>query len=236
MPERARKDAAPAQGRRPRRRYGGVDAASRVAARREQLLRAGHELFGTRGFLATGVKDLCREAGVTDRYFYESFGSTRELFVTVFDGVIEELYGAVATAVAAAEPAGTQKLRAGIGTFLEALGADARKLRIVFAEPAGAGPEAERHMQDSLRRFTELVAATARDARPGEAARAGDLVIEIFAHSVVGMLERVLVEKQEGHLRLPMSELVEHCTGLAAAGLRAVYTGEIGAETNSISN
>ncbi|MGY2060393.1 TetR/AcrR family transcriptional regulator, partial [Nocardia gipuzkoensis] len=127
--------------RRPRRRYGGIDAELRVAARREQLLRAGYELFGTRGVLDTGVKDVCREAGLTDRYFYESFAGTGELFVTVFDAVVSELFDAVAAAVAAEPAAGDRKLRAGIGTFLEALAADRRRLRIVFAEPAPARAE-----------------------------------------------------------------------------------------------
>ncbi|GAB2700023.1 TetR/AcrR family transcriptional regulator [Nocardia thraciensis] len=210
--------------RQPRRRYGGIDAASRVAARREQLLRAGYELFGTRGVQATGVKDICREAGLTDRYFYESFSGTRELFVAVFDRVIAELYGAVAAGVEAAPAAGARKLRAGIGVFLEALGDDRRKLRIVFAEPAGAGPQAEQHMQESLRRFTRLVADTAHRARPDAAP---DALVDVFAHAVVGMLERVIVEKQEGHLTVPMADLIDHCTALAAAGLRAVYAGEL---------
>ncbi|WP_324192499.1 TetR/AcrR family transcriptional regulator [Nocardia transvalensis] len=206
--------------RRPSRRYGGIDADSRVAARREQLLRAGYELLGTKGFAATGVKDICREARLTDRYFYESFGGTRELFVSVFDAVVEELFDAVAAAVAAEPPAGDRKLRAGIGTFLEALADDRRKLRIVFAEPASAGPQAEQRMQETLRRFAALVADTARRARP---AAVPDNVIEVYAHSVVGMLQRVITEKQEGHLRLPMTDLIDLCTTLAAAGLRALY-------------
>ncbi|MCM6778529.1 TetR/AcrR family transcriptional regulator [Nocardia sp. CDC159] len=214
----------PADGprRRPSRRYGGIDAEARMAARREQLLRAGFELFGTRGVLSTGVKDICRAAGLTDRYFYESFAGTRELFVTVFDAVVAELFEAVAAAVAAEPAAGDRKLRAGIGTFLEALAADRRKLRIVFAEPASA--QAEGHMRESLRRFAALVAETARRARPDAAPAA---TVEVYSHAVVGMLQQVITEKQEGHLTLPMTDLVEHCTALAAAGLRALYAGEM---------
>ncbi|MFI5778634.1 TetR/AcrR family transcriptional regulator [Nocardia sp. NPDC051570] len=209
--------------RRPSRRYGGIDAELRVAARREQLLRAGYELFGTRGVLTTGVKDICREAGLTDRYFYESFVGTRELFVTVFDAVVRELFDAVAAAVEAEPAAGDRKLRAGIGTFLEALAADRRTLRIVFAEPASA--QAEGHLRESLRRFAELVAETARRARPDGAPAAS---IEVYSHAVVGMLRQVITEQQEGRLALPMTDLVDHCTALAAAGLRALYAGELG--------
>ncbi|WP_280394662.1 TetR/AcrR family transcriptional regulator [Nocardia brasiliensis] len=153
--------------RRPVRPYGGVGAADRVAARRDKLLAAGLELFGTRGYPATGVKDLCRTAGLTDRYFYESFGGTAELFAAVFDQVIDELFAAVAVAVDAVPATGTRKLRAGIGTYLTALAEDARKMRIVFVEPAGAG--AEQRMREALWRFARLVARTATAARPGPA-------------------------------------------------------------------
>jgi AcrR family transcriptional regulator len=52
------------------RSYGGESANDRLARRRRQLLDAGLELFGTTGYRATTVRQLCREARVSDRYFY----------------------------------------------------------------------------------------------------------------------------------------------------------------------
>jgi len=209
--------------RRPVRTYGGVGAEDRVAARRGKLLEAGLELFGTRGYSATGVKDLCRAAGLTDRYFYESFAGNKELFAAVFDHVIDELFAAVAAAVEATQPRGTRKLRAGIGTYLTALAQDPRKLRIVFVEPTAAG--AEPRMREALWRFARLVAATATEARPDD--RPPAQIVDIFALSVVGMLERVIVEKQGGRLDVPIDDLVDYCAAFAAASLRAVYNGQI---------
>ncbi|WP_433520809.1 TetR/AcrR family transcriptional regulator [Nocardia pseudovaccinii] len=213
--------------RRPVRTYGGIGAEDRVAARRGKLLEAGLELFGTRGYSATGVKDLCRAAGLTDRYFYESFTGTKELFAAVFDHVIDELFAAVATAVEATKPRGTRKLRAGIGTYLTALAEDPRKLRIVFVEPTAAG--AECRMREALWRFARLVAATATEARPD--VRPPAEIIDIFALSVVGMLERVIVEKQGGRLDVPMDHLIDYCAAFAGASLRAVYSGQIAERT-----
>lgn len=213
--------------RRPVRTYGGIGAEDRVAARRGKLLEAGLELFGTRGYSATGVKDLCRAAGLTDRYFYESFSGTKELFAAVFDHVIDELFAAVATAVEATKPRGTRKLRAGIGTYLTALAEDPRKLRIVFVEPTAAG--AEYRMREALWRFARLVAATATEARPDVQPPAE--IIDIFALSVVGMLERVIVEKQGGRLDVPMDDLIDYCAAFAGASLRAVYNGQIAERT-----
>ena len=63
----------------------------RIAERRARLLEAGLQEFGTRGVLQTGVKDICRRAALTDRYFYESFRDSGDLFGAVFDQVSREL-------------------------------------------------------------------------------------------------------------------------------------------------
>src|SRR5690348_15017019 len=63
----------------PRNPYCGVSAGARVAARRSRLLAAGLELFGTQGYLPTTIDQVCTEAGLTKRYFYESFRSCEDL-------------------------------------------------------------------------------------------------------------------------------------------------------------
>jgi AcrR family transcriptional regulator len=200
--------------RTPNRPYGGVSAEDRVAARRQKLLDAGLELFGTRGYVATGVKDICREAGVTDRYFYESFKDSELLFLAVFDRLVDDLFVAVAEAVVAAGQEPEPQLRSAIGTFVGALAEDPRKARVIFAEAAAAGPNAAAHMRTTLRRFTDLVAATARRQLDDDVS---DEQIRILALSLVGTLERVITERQDGALRIPVQRLVERCVELYAA-------------------
>jgi AcrR family transcriptional regulator len=201
------------------RTYGGVSAAERVTARRERLLDAGLELFGTRGFAATGVKDVCREAGLTDRYFYESFRDSRELFLAVFDRLTDELFGAVAMAVAHSGPDPERQLRDAIGTFIDALADDRRRPRVLFAEAAAAGPEAAAHMRATLRRFGELVAATARTHLP---AGTSEEDIQLVALSLVGLLERVVSDREDGQLAVAPERLVDRCVALYATLLRAL--------------
>jgi AcrR family transcriptional regulator len=193
------------------RPYGGVSAAERVAARRERLLEAGLELFGSRGFESTGVKELCREARLTDRYFYESFRDGRALFVAVFDRVTDELFTEVAQAVAAVEPRPEPQLRAAISTFVRALADDPRRARIVFSEAGGAGPQVEQHLRGTLRRFTDLVAATARQHLPGDVP---DARVEVLALALVGTLERVVIEWHDGRLDLDVDGIVDEVTEL----------------------
>jgi AcrR family transcriptional regulator len=195
------------------RPYRGVSEAERVAARRARLLDAGLELFGTRGFDATGVREICRQAGLTDRYFYESFRDSRALFTAVFDRVTDDLFTAVAAAVADTEAAPEPQLRAAIGAFVRALADDPRLPRIVFSEAGGAGAEVEQHMRGTLRRFTDLVAATARRHLPADVS---DELVSVLAMALVGTLERVVVEWQDGQLDMPVDRIVDLCTELFA--------------------
>ncbi|HET9025378.1 MAG TPA: TetR/AcrR family transcriptional regulator [Burkholderiaceae bacterium] len=203
----------------PQRTYGGVSAGERIAARRAKLLDAGLDLFGTQGFAATGVKDICRTAGLTDRYFYESFADSEALFLAVFDGLTDELFRSVAEAVVAGEDDAESQLRNAISVFIQALAADPRKPRVLFTEAAAAGPSAAAHMRTTLRRFAELVAATARHHLP---AATPDADVQLVSLSLVGLLERVITEREAGALEIPVDRLVDRCVALYLLFLGAV--------------
>ena len=188
------------------RPYGGLSASDRIAQRRERFLDAGLELYGTRGFAATGVKDICREAGLTDRYYYEAFGDAQELLVAVFDRETERLFELVAARVAAAPAQPEAQVRAAIDGFVRELARDARTARIVFAEVSAAGPGVERHMRSRMRQFASLVTATARPHLPKGIP---DRLIELGALSLVGAIERLMIEWQAGELDVTIDELVE---------------------------
>ena len=83
------------------RPYRGVSAADRRHQRREQLIEAGLQLFGTRGIAAVGIVDVCAEAGLTKRYFYENFASIDALAEAVFEHVTGNLVAVVAPAIEA---------------------------------------------------------------------------------------------------------------------------------------
>src|ERR1700742_1768346 len=72
-------DAVPAK-----RKFRGVAPEDRKAERHLRLLEAGIEAYGTRGFHAVGVRDVCGLAKLTERYFYESFENREALFLAVY--------------------------------------------------------------------------------------------------------------------------------------------------------
>ena len=206
---------------RPTRSYGGMDAEARIGQRRERLIDAAVELYGTRGFAATGIKDVCRAAGLTDRYFYESFSSRVELFIAAFDRVNQQLFATMAEAVAAAGSDPEAQGRAGLEAFVRALADDPRLARIVFSEAPVAGADAERHMRMTLRQFARFAIDNARPLLP---AHLPEHDVQMAALSFVGAIERVMIEWQDGELDATIEQIVDHLYGMfltlgAAAGI-----------------
>jgi AcrR family transcriptional regulator len=189
------------------RAYAGVSASERAASRRGLFVDAAVELFGTRGYASTGVKDLCRAAGVTDRYFYESFRSRAELFTAAFDRAVGELFAAVATAVAEVPPNPAAQASAAVDTFVRAVVDDPRRARLLFVEATVVGGEVERHVRASIRRFAELIAATARSHVDGDLP---DQLVTMGALSLVGAIQLVLIEWLDGTLDATIDEVIDY--------------------------
>lgn len=82
------------------RRYSGLDADQRTRQRRDAILAAALELFGTNGYAATSVKQICREAALTERYFYESFTDRHACLVALYSDLAQEMSTATTTAIA----------------------------------------------------------------------------------------------------------------------------------------
>jgi AcrR family transcriptional regulator len=113
------------------RPYGGVQARDRVSERRRRLLDAGLELLGgTDSPPDLTVRAVCGEAGVTARYFYESFADKDDLVVAVFDRVIADIAATTQAAIAAAPR--EEQVRAGIANLVRAIADDSRVGRLLF--------------------------------------------------------------------------------------------------------
>ena len=196
------------------RTYGGVSGEERAAGRRVRLLDAGLERFGTHGWAATGVKDICREAGLTDRYFYESFDDRLALFTAVFDRATADLLAGVAQAVAVVEPEPRTQISAAIETFVSALAADPRVARVIFREAGAAGAEADAHMRATLRQFAALIVET---ARPHLHRDVSEHVLRMGSLALVGAMEQVIIDWQDGALDASLDEMTTYLVELFVA-------------------
>src|ERR1041384_2917106 len=79
-----------------KRRYSGQSFEDRQAERRERLIRAAVQVAGRVGLDATSVAAICAEAGLTARYFYESFPTREAIFVEAYRAVQDELFAYIA--------------------------------------------------------------------------------------------------------------------------------------------
>jgi AcrR family transcriptional regulator len=119
--------------------------AEQVAQTRAALVAAGRLLFGRRGFAATSVEDIAREARVTTGALYHHFPTKAAVFEAVFEAVHADLLAASVQAAAGAADA-IELLAAGFGAFLDKV-LEPEVQRIVITDaPAVLG----------LARFTEL--------------------------------------------------------------------------------
>ena len=121
------------------RRYGGVDAEARRRERKRKLVDAGLEVFGHRGYHLSTVRDICAQAGLSERYFEESFKSTAELFDAVYTEIRAQLQQYIMQAVIKSGVQSPDPMALAKGTlhaWYSFLKEDPRKARVMLFESA----------------------------------------------------------------------------------------------------
>jgi AcrR family transcriptional regulator len=149
----------------PSRTYRGVPQDERRALRRSQLIAAGVAVYGERGYRNATVKAVCESAGLTERYFYESFANSEELLIACFNHVT---CAVMAEILEAAEQAGQERVaraRAMLHTYLAALQRDPQSARVFLVEIRGVSRAVDQAFDDALRQIGDAVAGPA--APPG---------------------------------------------------------------------
>jgi AcrR family transcriptional regulator len=141
----------------PQRRYKGADPQERMAERREKILSAALELFGTRGFRATTLAMLSANSGVPHRYLIQIFPEKEEILWEIYQGIFKEVREAV-LAVPAPVPFDLDNwIRANIACACSTMAADLRKARITFLEVVGISPAFETRRRGVIRDFARLI-------------------------------------------------------------------------------
>lgn len=185
------------------RRYGGADAAQRRDRRRADLIAAGLELFGTEGFATVSVKRICDHAGLTQRYFYESFDDRFALLAAVYEDCVAAArtatVGAGAPFVGGSGGAGSESAgilatdaeavaRATLGAFIRTLADQPRRARVMLVEVVGVNPDLERLRLTAIHGWADLILELALGERA--AARPQRLA----AIGLVGAVTQLLVD------------------------------------------
>ncbi len=99
---------------------------------------------------------ICAEAGLTERYYYESFTKRDEVLVAALDLAAKEIADAALSAIAQTDGEAGQRVRAGIRAVVDLAVADPTPARVVLLEASGnAALRARRH--ELLSWFADLV-------------------------------------------------------------------------------
>lgn len=202
------------------RAYGGLSGADRVAARRARFLDAGRALFGSQGLRATTVRGLCAEAGLTDRYFYESFASVEALLGAVYLALMDSLQQRL-RALPRPE-AGTgpvdwaeveRRCAAGYELWFDTV-ADPQVARIVLAEVLGVSAEIDALYEARTQDFAAYTAHPLRGLRLSAERRT------LVGRALVGAAVQVARHWVSSGYAASRRSVVRTCTLVAVGTLR----------------
>jgi AcrR family transcriptional regulator len=197
------------------RRYGGKTAAERRGERRERLLDAGLERFGTEGFAAVTIEALCAEAGLNPRYFYEQFATREELLGAVYDRHVQTVLTMVQAAIADTPPGPATRLEAGLTAFVTATLADERAARVNYFEMVGVSAGLEAQRRGVLRAYAELIAAQASQLDDLGPLGRGDR--RMTAVALVGATDGLIIDWLTSDDRPPRQAIVDTLLQIFAA-------------------
>ncbi|HEX5201480.1 TetR/AcrR family transcriptional regulator [Paractinoplanes rhizophilus] len=195
--------------------YRGVSAADRAAERRARLLAAALTVWADPG-VRTTMTAVCAEAGLTERYFYESFTGLEALLEAVMDTIAAEIETTSRTAAEAAGDDPVARVRASVRAFMELLVADPRKGRVAIVESV-AVPKLRQRRTDLLR---HLAHQSARESRkllgsPGRSASEDEIGGLLF----IGGMAELITAWLDGTLEATTDEIVE----AASRALLGIY-------------
>jgi AcrR family transcriptional regulator len=165
-------------------------------------------VFGTRGFHEGGVRELCAEAKLTERYFYESFENRESLFLAVYDDAVLRVRTAIARAIAESESGAQGLARAGLSAFLKMLRDDPRLARVLLIDVLAIGEGAGARSLVATQSFAELVATVTSGIHPNLEREKRDA--KLIANGLVGSTLFIAVQWARGGFREPLSRVLDH--------------------------
>ncbi|MFY1621516.1 TetR/AcrR family transcriptional regulator [Micromonospora sp. WMMD736] len=180
-----------------RSRWSGVPLPDRQALRHDELIAAGVKLMGSAAGPALTVRAVCREAKLTERYFYESFNDRDEFVRAVYDHVCTT---AMSTLVNSDSP------RDAVERFVALMVDDPTRGRVLLLAPAAepvliqSGTEWMPNFIDLLqRKLTEIT---------------DPAVQAMVATGLIGALTALFTAYLNGRLTATREQFVDYCVAM----------------------
>jgi AcrR family transcriptional regulator len=127
-----------------------------IQSQRERLLAGVVRVTATKGYQASSVADILKEAGVGRETFYKHFKDKEDCFVTANDALVADLEAVVKEAY---EQPGSwpERVRRGLALILEWFAASPAIARVMMIEMGTVGPVAGARFRETFSRFTALL-------------------------------------------------------------------------------
>ncbi len=177
----------------PVRSYGGKTGEQRAQDRRSRLVDATIALLAEHGEAGTTMTAVCARAGLTERYFYESFAHREDALLAALDHVSEQIAAAAQGVIEQTPGSPEERVHAVMASFVELVSRDPA-LGLVAVVHSSATPSLRARRHELIGTFADLVAREAsvlygEDAWPAERARVQGLVyVAGFAELVASWL------------------------------------------------
>lgn len=191
----------------------GQSPAQRTAVRRQQLLAAGLEVFGTGGWQQSTVRGICAAAGLSERYFYESFTGRDELLLAVYDDLNDREYAMFSQAAAdrldGIEAPDDQTLMRVLHDALLAwfatFKADPRVARVRLIEVLGVSQQIDDRYRAHNRRIADLIREVS--ARSGHVDET-DAIVATVITGLVGAATVIATDWYLSRFQLPLKSVI----------------------------
>lgn len=188
------------------RRWRGQTPEQRIAERRQRLLDAALEVFTMQGFHASKVRDVCRTAGLTERYFYESFNDKEVLVVALAEAIVADLVAATGPSIALVPTDLDAAIQGASRAVVTSMTDDPRRARILFVEVVGISPRIEelrRHWIGALAGVVDGAAAMVLGSWVQRSVQ-----VQLHTRALIGAIQELLIAFARDELALDQELLI----------------------------
>ena len=194
--------------------------------RRSAILDAALTAFSQKGYHATSLDDIAREAEVSKALIYEHFASKQELHGDLIARNARELTQRVAGALSGVEVESTvERLATGLEAFFAFVEERRDAWRMLFRD--AADPESSAVLDRMVEQVTrEVTVLISQDPGARDLTRAGDdRSLRLLAEMLVGGAQS-MANWWTDHPEAPRAQLVEIAMDFAWLGLERLSRGE----------
>ncbi|MGE0046877.1 MAG: TetR/AcrR family transcriptional regulator [Hyphomonadaceae bacterium] len=188
------------------RTYRGQSPSERKAERRAALIEAAVRVYGAVGYRNASVKAICEEAGLTERYFYESFAGSDALLAAAYQAVVARLHEEMSAAREAACAKGQDGVRAALRTYYSRLRESPEAARVFLVEIGGVSAKVDAVVREALLNSQKLIAPKLK--KKGAA--------ELVAAGIVGGVIQIALDWIASGYKRPVNDVVEAALRIAA--------------------